>query len=71
VVSPEYQEQLDNLAESLRADRELAQAEIDFERVFVPIIPLSFFQDIEYGLPDREGEALPPSFIQHRFEDLQ
>lgn len=60
-VSPEYQEQLDNLADSLISDRELEQAQDEFDRVFCPRVPLSFFED--------SSEALEPGFIQQRFEE--
>jgi len=62
-VSPEYQEQLDGLSETLRQAGETREAEVQFDRVFLPRIPLSFFEDT--------SEALEPGFIQHRFEDLQ
>ena len=40
-VSPEYQEQLDNLAETLRQSGETEQAIDAFEEVF---LPRAFFQ---------------------------
>ena len=43
-VSPEYQEQLDNLAETL-CKVELVEAQEDFDRVFCPRIPEEYHQE--------------------------
>ena len=60
-VSPEYQERLDRLADTICQPSEYEQSLDDFDRVFCPRVPLSFFED--------SSEALEPGFIQQRFEE--
>lgn len=69
LVTPEYQEQLDNLAETL-ISVELVNAQEDFDRVFCPRVSEEYYQE---RLPFSPPLPEPPLFVseaeQIRFEE--
>ncbi len=62
-VSPEYQEQLDRLADKICQPKEYEQSLEDFDRVFCPGVPEDFFKEV------LERTDIANEHFQQRFEE--